>query len=104
MKKHLLALILSVFVISALLCSCGTEETKTTEAPESQTETQATQEETSTEPATSGQFEVGFARVDIRPTEPQPLAGYGNTLTRMSVGSLDYLYCQCIAMKDEDGQ
>lgn len=45
---------------------------------------------------------AGFGRVDITPAEAVPLAGYGNTMTRMSQGVLDPLYATCIALTDRD--
>ena len=48
-------------------------------------------------------FSVGYARVDITPTESVPLAGYGNTLQRLSQGVLDPLYATCIAITDNSG-
>ena len=53
---------------------------------------------------TSGPFisnlSVGFGRVDISPTEPTPLAGYGNSSDRMSQNVKDPLYATCIALTD----
>ena len=48
-------------------------------------------------------FSVGYARVDITPTESLPLAGYGNTMQRMSAGVLDPLFATCIAITDGSG-
>ncbi len=48
-------------------------------------------------------FRAGFARTDITPIMSMPLAGYGNTLLRMSLGYLDHLYANCIALTDENG-
>lgn len=47
------------------------------------------------------EFTVGYARVDITPEESVPLAGYGNTLQRLSQGALDPLYATCVAMTQE---
>jgi len=52
---------------------------------------------------TEHSFSVGYARVDITPTESVPLAGYGNTLQRLSQGVLDPLYATCIAITDNSG-
>jgi len=46
---------------------------------------------------------VGYARVDITPEESVPLAGYGNSMQRLSQGVLDPLYATCIAITDSDG-
>ena len=44
---------------------------------------------------------VGFGRVDMTPDYSVPLAGYGNTMTRMSKGCLDGLFATCIAITDD---
>ena len=46
---------------------------------------------------------VGYARVDITPAESLPLAGYGNTMQRLSQGVLDSLFATCIAITDGNG-
>ncbi|MBP5224447.1 MAG: hypothetical protein J6Z38_02550 [Lachnospiraceae bacterium] len=51
-----------------------------------------------------GQFRAGFGRVDITPTEPTPLGGYGNTHLRFSTQILDNLYTTCIAFTDENDE
>ena len=48
-------------------------------------------------------YRVGYARVDITPTEPIPLMGYGNTFRRVSGPVLDPLYATCVAIGDETG-
>ena len=48
-------------------------------------------------------FQVGFSRIDITPTESVPLAGYGNTSSRMSNHVLDPLYSTCTALTDSEG-
>lgn len=48
-------------------------------------------------------LQIGYARVDITPEESVPLAGYGNTLARMSQNILSRLYTTCIAITDGDG-
>ena len=50
---------------------------------------------------TEHSYQVGYARVDITPQESVPLAGYGNTLMRLSQGVLDPLYATCIAITDD---
>ena len=44
---------------------------------------------------------VGYCRINITPFEPVPLAGYGNTSTRVSRNILSELYSTCIAFTDE---
>ncbi len=46
---------------------------------------------------------VGYARVDITPTESVPLRGYGNTAKRMSQAVKDPLYLTAIVFTDEAG-
>ena len=43
---------------------------------------------------------IGFGRVDISPTEPTPLRGYGFSSGRMSSNIQDPLYATCIALTD----
>ncbi len=50
-----------------------------------------------------GKYLVGFARVDITPTESVPLRGYGNTSKRMSQDVKDPLLLTCIAFTDPEG-
>lgn len=47
-------------------------------------------------------FLAGFARVDITPEESVPLAGYGNTITRMSEKVLDGMYGNCTVITDPE--
>ena len=48
-------------------------------------------------------LQVGYAKYDITPLESVPLAGYGNTSTRMSQNILSHLYSTCIAFSDAEG-
>ena len=47
-------------------------------------------------------MKIGYSRIDITPTEPVPLAGYGNTSMRMSEFILNDLYSTCVAFTDSD--
>ena len=47
---------------------------------------------------------VGYGRVDISPTEPTPLRGYGYSSGRLSRNIKDPLYATCIAVSDDSGQ
>ncbi len=47
---------------------------------------------------------VGYARMDITPTESVPLAGIGNTSQRMSTNVRDNLYTTCVAFTDAQGE
>ena len=49
------------------------------------------------------QFQVGFGRKCITPTESMPLGGYGNVMKRMSQNVLSDLYTTCVAMTDARG-
>ena len=49
-------------------------------------------------------IKLGYARVDITPTESVPLRGYGNTSIRMHTNVLDPLYATCLAFTDEAGE
>ena len=44
---------------------------------------------------------VGYSRIDMTPEYSVPLAGYGNTHTRMSQGWYNRIYATCIAITDE---
>ena len=46
-------------------------------------------------------IKAGFSRIDISPTESVPLAGFGNTSSRMSEKVIDTLYSTCLALTDE---
>ena len=49
-------------------------------------------------------FSVGYAKVDITPTESVPLRGYGDAMERFSTGTLQPIYATCVAFADTDGQ
>ena len=87
MKKGLLAILLLCLVF--VFASCG----KTNNGEQGESES-----------GTNGEFSVGFARADIRPSESLPLAGYGNTTSRMSMGSLDYTYASATVVTDAEGE
>lgn len=80
--KRLLCLTLTLLMLMGL-CACSEKKPAATATVE---------------------FQAGFGRVDITPNYSVPLAGYGNTTSRMSQGFLDYLYATCIALKDAKGQ
>jgi len=48
-------------------------------------------------------LEVGYARVDISPTGPVNMRGYGDEETRLSMGIADPIYSTCTAFRDGDG-
>ena len=49
-------------------------------------------------------IKLGYARIDITPTEPVPLRGYGNTSVRIHENVLDPLYATCLAFEDDKGE
>lgn len=53
--------------------------------------------------AGTGEFRVGYGKVEITPEESVPLAGFGNVEQRMSTGYIDRLYTTCIAVTDSQG-
>ena len=46
-------------------------------------------------------MKIGYSRIDITPTEPVPLAGYGNTSRRISQNVLSPLCSACLAVTDD---
>lgn len=48
----------------------------------------------------NGGLLVGYAKVDITPDEPQPMAGLGNSSQRKNQGILDPIFATCIAITD----
>lgn len=78
--KKLFTLLLAITMLLSL-CACGQSAAKEPEV-----------------------FRVGFGRADITSKVSVPLAGYGNTLERMSQGYLDLLYATCVAITDEKGE
>lgn len=79
--KRLLSLLLITVMIFAL-CACGGEE----EAPKLEG------------------FHAGYGRASIAGPTGTPLAGYGDTLNRLSEGMMNQLYATCIAMTDDAGK
>ena len=53
-----------------------------------------------TEAGASNTLSVGFARVDITPSEPCPLGGLGDTLNRFHKDVKDHIYADCIVITD----
>lgn len=51
----------------------------------------------------SGQFEVGFAKVDITPDKPVHMASYGDNDTRISESVSHPIYVHTVALRDADG-
>ncbi|MBQ3866841.1 MAG: hypothetical protein II776_08045 [Clostridia bacterium] len=101
--KRLLALLLALSALT--LCACGgggslagtgTETAGASTAAVTTAETGGVHDPTG--------FCVGFGRAAITPISSVPLAGYGNTTSRMSTRVLDDLFCSCVAVRDEGGE
>ena len=82
MKKILCLALAAVMVLA--LCACG-----------------GSGEGESKETAS---FQVGFGRMDITPSTPMPMGGYGQTDKRLHQNVLDKLYATAIAITDETGE
>ena len=82
MKKLVCLLLAFVLVLGLCACNGGGDENKVTA------------------------FSVGYGRSKVTDddTESLPLAGYGNTSERMSVGLWDYGYTTCVAITDADNE
>lgn len=94
--KRIAALALAV-ILTLGMTACGGSEAQNTAAITEQT-TAAT-----TVPVEES-LQVGYARYDITPIESVPLAGYGNTSSRMSTGASDPIYATCVAITDAHGE
>ena len=91
MKKMLAVIMTCALVLS--LCACGSSDA----APGTTGAAAAT-----TAGASSHGFMVGYSKVDVTPTAPAPLSGYGNTDERLHTEVLDPLYFTCVAMTDAE--
>lgn len=98
--KRVFCLLLTLAMVLGL-CACAKSE-PAAENPAGTTAGTTAAPETTEAPAPAG-FSVGFGRADITPEDSVPLAGYGNTMERMSQGAWDYIYTTCIAITDETG-
>ena len=101
--KTTLSRILLLFLICCLaLSGCSTDAPADTTA--ATTEPIETTAAVTYSLADDGPFmtnlSVGYGRVDISPTEPTPLRGYGYSSGRMSSNIQDPLYATCIALTD----
>lgn len=93
MKKILSAILACVLLMTLCACNGSTEGTGNS--------TNAAAGDTAR--LKDGQLLVGYGKVNITPDLALPLAGYGNTETRISQGFYDYLYATCFAVTDEAG-
>lgn len=90
--KKLLCLLL-VLGMTLSLCACSDSGAANNDAPE-----------TTAAPESAAALSVGYARADVTPKSSVPLTGYGDALSRMSQGFVDYLYVTCIALTDANGE
>ena len=96
-----------LIVIVVLLAGCGetnrpgTSENEETKNAASSADHSETGDPSSETPVTGG-LKVGFSRLSIMPEDSVPLGGYGNTSRRMSNGSMDDIYVQCVFLTDEN--
>jgi len=49
-------------------------------------------------------LQIGYAKADITPSEPVPMAGLGNSSQRKSKCVLDHIFATCLAITDENGE
>ena len=86
--------ILLAIVMMVMLCACGSGDAGT--AGTAPATTGAAEEKTA--------FMAGFARVDITPQEMGvSLRGFGDEKTRLSTDVISYIYSDCLALRDEEG-
>lgn len=91
MKKLVTLILCLCLVLSLAACGSaggGTSQTATTAAPNAPAEE-------------AKDFRVGYHRVDITPSAPTGLAGYGNIDERKHTEVLDFIYLTCVAISDE---
>lgn len=82
--KRLLCIALSVILLLSILVACGGNSNEQVDND------------------IAGSFSVGYAKADITPEQPVPLAGYGDNENRISTSVLDPLYATCIAFTDAE--
>ncbi len=105
--KKIVTLMLAVLMVLSI-AACGQKKNNTT-AGETTLPVETTEELTSQSEqiqavlANTQGFRVGYARVNITPEVPVPLAGFGNTSRRMSTKILRPIYASCLAIVDEQG-
>ena len=97
-KKHLAGLFGILLLVLAVLPSYGCKGNTETNA------SGGTGDKVVTDVDITGKFSVGYARESIVPDYEVPIGGYGDTKTRISRGTFDYIYATCVAMTDADGE
>ena len=109
MKTAFSRILILLLICCMVLAGCGApqEPAVTTTDPAVTTDSIVTTQETEATVATTvdntpfiSNLSVGFGRVDISPTEPTPLRGYGYSSGRLSKNIQDPLYATCIALTD----
>lgn len=90
--KKVFALFMVVVLTVIAFSGCGSKDTKKTEA------------KAEIKDEYSGEFRVGFSRVDITPKYSVPLGGFGNAETRMSDGFLDRIVVDSVAVSDQNNE
>lgn len=99
MRTSINRILIFLLVCCLALAGCTTNvPAQTTDATTATT--QQTVPTTTEEEFFISNLSVGFGRVDISPTEPTPLRGYGYSSGRMSSKIQDPLYATCIALTD----
>ena len=103
--KRILAFVL-ILALALPLVACGGGTSLVQE--ETETFIRTTAEKTDPDAVTGEHdptgFSAGFGRGKMTPTEPVPLAGYGNLDMRLSNRTLDDLYVTCVALSDGENK
>ena len=97
--KRFLTLVICLTLSLSLFAACGNPEDP---AKDTTAATEAGQASGLIPEITA--FSVGYAKVDITPTDPVPLRGYGDAMDRISEGFLEPMYATCVAFADTDGE
>ena len=90
--KKLISLLLSAILLISLV-ACGSASAPAQGGSETTAASQS-----------SGEFLVGYSKVNITCEYSVPLRGYGDTEKRMSNGFTDYIYATCAAITGTNGE
>ena len=90
--KKLISLLLSAILLISLV-ACGSASAPAQGGSETTAASQG-----------SGEFLVGYSKVNITCEYSVPLRGYGDTEKRMSNGFTDYIYATCAAITGTNGE
>ncbi len=102
-KTGWLVLILALLLGLTACGGSGNQETAGAGTEKESTGAPTEQAPTETE-VKEAAFFAGFGRADITPTDSVPMVGYGDENKRKSVGFLDPIYANCVALQDETGE